>query len=156
MANHKSSLKRIRQTKTKTLHNKYYAKTMRNAVRKLRAMTDKEEAVKLYPVVQAMLDKLTKTNIIHRNKAANLKPRLALHISKLGQLAKQYILPQRDHYHKEWYLWLYASRAESGTLSSATEQNQIAYNALICNRADRHHQFRTQIVNQQSHPPQRQ
>ena len=84
MANHKSSLKRIRQTKTKALHNKYYAKTMRNAVRKLRAMTDKEEAVKLYPVVQAMLDKLTKTNIIHKNKAANLKSSLALHISKLG------------------------------------------------------------------------
>ena len=84
MANHKSSLKRIRQDKKKNLHNRYYAKTMRNAVRKLRAMTDKEEAVKLYPVVQAMLDKLTKTNIIHKNKAANLKSSLALHISKLG------------------------------------------------------------------------
>ena len=84
MASHKSARKRVRQTKTKTLHNKYYAKTMRNAVRKLRAMTDKEEAVKLYPVVQAMLDKLTKTNIIHKNKAANLKSSLALHISKLG------------------------------------------------------------------------
>ena len=84
MANHKSSIKRIRQDKKKALHNKYYAKTMRNAVRKLRAMTDKEEAVKLYPAVQAMLDKLTKTNIIHKNKAANLKSSLALHISKLG------------------------------------------------------------------------
>ena len=84
MANQKSSVKRIRQTKTKTKHNKHHAKTMRNAVRKLRAMTDKEEAVKLYPVVQAMLDKLTKTNIIHKNKAANLKSSLALHISKLG------------------------------------------------------------------------
>ena len=70
MANHKSSLKRIRQDKVKTLHNRYYAKTMRNAVRKLRNMTDKEEAVKLYPVVQKMLDKLAKTNIIHQNKAA--------------------------------------------------------------------------------------
>ena len=57
---------------------------MRNAVRKLRAMTDKEEAVKLYPVVQAMLDKLTKTNIIHKNKASNLKSSLALHINSLG------------------------------------------------------------------------
>ena len=61
MANHKSSLKRIRQDKVRTLHNRYYAKTMRNAVRKLRSMTDKEEAVKLYPVVQKMLDKLAKT-----------------------------------------------------------------------------------------------
>ena len=84
MANHKSSVKRIRQMKTKTLHNKYYAKTMRNAVRKLRAMTDKEEAVKLYPTVQKMLDKLAKTNIIHKNKAANLKSSLALHINSLG------------------------------------------------------------------------
>ncbi len=84
MANHKSALKRIRQTETKTLHNKYYAKTMRNAVRKLRAITDKEEALKLYPSVQKMLDKLAKTNIIHKNKAANLKSSLANHINKLG------------------------------------------------------------------------
>ena len=84
MANHKSSLKRIRQDKKKALHNKYYAKTMRNAVRKLRALTDKEEAVKLYPTVQQMLDKLAKTNIIHKNKAANLKSSLALHVNSLG------------------------------------------------------------------------
>ncbi|MBQ8655890.1 MAG: 30S ribosomal protein S20 [Prevotella sp.] len=83
MANHKSSLKRIRQTKAKTLHNRYYAKTMRNAVRKLRAMTDKEEATKLYPSVQKMLDKLAKRNIIHKNKAANIKSSLCKHISKL-------------------------------------------------------------------------
>lgn len=84
MANHKSSIKRIRKTKVRTLHNKYYAKTMRNAVRKLRATTDKDEAVKLYPAVQKMLDKLAKTNIIHKNKAANLKSSLALHVNKLG------------------------------------------------------------------------
>ena len=84
MANHKSSLKRIRQDKKKALHNKYYAKTMRNAVRKLRALTDKEEAVKLYPTVQKMLDKLAKTNSIHKNKAANLKSSLALHVNSLG------------------------------------------------------------------------
>lgn len=84
MANHKSSVKRIRQTKTKTLHNKYYAKTMRNAVRKLRAVTDKEEAVKMLPGIQKILDKLAKTNIIHKNKAANIKSSLSLHINKLG------------------------------------------------------------------------
>lgn len=84
MANHKSSLKRIRQEKVRTLHNKYYAKTMRNAVRKLRATTDKEAALKLYPTVQKMLDKLAKTNIIHKNKAANLKSSLAQHIVALG------------------------------------------------------------------------
>lgn len=84
MADHKSSVKRIRQEKKRTLHNRYYAKTMRNAVRKLRAITDKEEALKLYPSVQKMLDKLAKTNIIHKNKASNLKSKLACHISKLG------------------------------------------------------------------------
>ncbi|EFC71261.1 30S ribosomal protein S20 [Prevotella sp. oral taxon 299] len=84
MANHKSALKRIRQTKTRTLHNRYYAKTMRNAVRKLRALTDKEEALKLYPVVQAMLDKLAKTNIIHKNKASNIKSSLAAHVESLA------------------------------------------------------------------------
>jgi small subunit ribosomal protein S20 len=84
MANHKSSVKRIRQDKKKALHNKYYAKTMRNAVRKLRAMNDKDEAVALYPKVQKMLDKLAKTNIIHKNKAANLKSSLCKYINKLG------------------------------------------------------------------------
>ena len=85
MANHKSSEKRIRQTKKRNEHNRYYAKTMRNAVRKLRAMTDKEEAEKLYPSVQKMLDKLAKTNIIHKNKASNLKSKLAKHIKSLGE-----------------------------------------------------------------------
>lgn len=84
MANHKSSLKRIRQDKKKNLHNRYYAKTMRNAVRKLRAMKDKEEAVKMYPSVQKILDKLAKTNLIHKNKAANIKSSLAQHINSLA------------------------------------------------------------------------
>ena len=84
MANHKSSMKRIRQEKKRAIHNKYYAKTKRNAVRKLRAMTNKEEAVALYPKVQKMLDKLAKTNIIHKNKAANLKSSLCKYINKLG------------------------------------------------------------------------
>ena len=84
MANHKSSIKRIRQEEKRRLHNRYYAKTMRNAVRKIRATTDKAEAVALYPKVQKMLDKLAKVNIIHKNKASNLKSKLAAHISKLG------------------------------------------------------------------------
>ena len=84
MANHKSSIKRIRQDKKKNLHNRYYAKTMRNAVRKLRAITEKEEAVKLYPSVQKILDKLAKTNLIHKNKAANIKSSLAQHINSLA------------------------------------------------------------------------
>ncbi len=84
MANHKSSIKRIRQEEKRRLHNRYYAKTMRNAVRKLRSTTDKNEAVAMYPGITKMLDKLAKTNIIHKNKASNLKSKLALYINKLA------------------------------------------------------------------------
>ncbi|MBN1819290.1 MAG: 30S ribosomal protein S20 [Prolixibacteraceae bacterium] len=83
MAHHKSALKRIRQTETKRVHNKYYARTTRNAISKLRNETNKEEAEKSFPSVASMIDKLAKHNIIHKNKAANLKSGLALHISKL-------------------------------------------------------------------------
>ena len=72
MANHKSSIKRIRQTEKRKLHNRYYAKTARNAVRKLRSTTDKAVATELLPKISAMLDKLAKRNIIHKNKASNV------------------------------------------------------------------------------------
>ena len=84
MANHKSSIKRIRQEEKRRLHNRYYAKTMRNMVRKLRATTDKTAAIEMYPTVQKALDKMAKVNIIHANKAANLKSKLAKHIQKLA------------------------------------------------------------------------
>lgn len=84
MANHKSSVKRIRQIVTRRLHNKYYAKTARNAVRALRNSTDKAEAAAMLPKVTSMLDKLVKKNIIHRNKASNLKSKLTLHVNKLA------------------------------------------------------------------------
>jgi len=84
MANHKSSLKRIRQEQKRRLHNRYYGKTMRNAVRKLRSTTDKTEATAMYPLVVKKIDKLAKVNIIHKNKANNLKSKLALYINKLG------------------------------------------------------------------------
>ena len=84
MANHKSSFKRIRQTETRRLRNRYYAKTMRNAVRALRATTDKAVATELLPKVQKMLDKLAKRNIIHKNKAANIKSSVAKHVNALA------------------------------------------------------------------------
>ena len=83
MANHQSAKKRIRQSENRRLHNKYYAKTARNAVRKLRATTNKSEAEALLPKVSAILDKLAKTNVIHKNKAANLKSGLATHVNSL-------------------------------------------------------------------------
>ena len=83
MANHKSSIKRVRQAEAKRLQNRYYAKTARNAVRDLRAMKDKVEAAKRLPEVSSMLDKLVKTHVIHKNKASNLKSKLSIMINKL-------------------------------------------------------------------------
>jgi len=83
MANHKSAKKRIKQTEKNRVHNRYFAVSTRNAVRKLRDIEEKEEALKLFPKVSSMLDKLAKKNIIHDNKAANLKSKLMKHISKL-------------------------------------------------------------------------
>ncbi|MFW5755211.1 MAG: 30S ribosomal protein S20 [Tangfeifania sp.] len=83
MANHKSALKRIRQNEKRRVHNKYYAKTTRNAIKDLRNETDKEEAVKSFPKVVSMIDKLAKKNIIHKNKAANLKSKLASQLNSL-------------------------------------------------------------------------
>jgi small subunit ribosomal protein S20 len=83
MANHQSALKRIRQIQKRKLHNRYYAKTTRNAVRKLRATTDKAVAAELLPKVSSMLDKLAKRKVIHKNKASNLKSKLTLHVNRL-------------------------------------------------------------------------
>jgi small subunit ribosomal protein S20 len=83
MANHQSAKKRIRQNEVRKVHNRYYAKTARNAVKALRSTTDKEAATTLYPKVVSMIDKLAKRNIIHKNKASNLKSSLMLHINTL-------------------------------------------------------------------------
>ncbi len=84
MANHKSSLKRIRQTASRRLRNRYYAKTARNAVRNLRKMTDKAEAQVALVKITKMLDKLAAKKTISKNKASNLKSKLQLHVNKLG------------------------------------------------------------------------
>ncbi|WP_298653619.1 30S ribosomal protein S20 [uncultured Proteiniphilum sp.] len=84
MANHKSSEKRIRQTKVRRLSNKYVSRTARNKVRELRTLTSKEEAQKMYPEVCSMLDKLAKKKVIHQNKADNLKSKLASHVNSLS------------------------------------------------------------------------
>ncbi|PHS47443.1 MAG: 30S ribosomal protein S20 [Marinobacter sp.] len=83
MANHKSSIKRIRSNDAKRVKNKYQAKTTRNAVRDLRATTAKKDAQKQLSEVSSMVDKLAKRNIIHKNKAANLKSKLTKHVAGL-------------------------------------------------------------------------
>ncbi|HET8810668.1 MAG TPA: 30S ribosomal protein S20 [Flavobacteriaceae bacterium] len=82
MANHKSALKRIRNSETKRLRNRYQHKTTRNAIKKLKE-ADKKEAEKMFPTVVSMIDKLAKRNIVHNNKAANLKSKLAKHVAAL-------------------------------------------------------------------------
>jgi len=83
MANHQSAKKRIRQSESRRVRNKYHARTTRNAVKKLRDTTDKAEAAELYPQVVAMLDKLAQKSVIHKNKASNLKSKLAKHVNSL-------------------------------------------------------------------------
>jgi small subunit ribosomal protein S20 len=83
MANHKSSLKRIRSDKAKYLRNRYQAKSTRTFIKQLRGTTDKAEAEELLQKVNGMIDKLAKTNIIHKNKAANNKSSLALYVNSL-------------------------------------------------------------------------
>ncbi|HBJ76877.1 MAG TPA: 30S ribosomal protein S20 [Porphyromonadaceae bacterium] len=83
MANHKSSVKRIRETETRRLRNRYQAKTARNAVKEVRLSENKEEALEMLPKVASMLDKLAKKNIIHPNKAANLKSKLAKRVNAM-------------------------------------------------------------------------
>jgi len=83
MANHKSAIKRIRTNETRRIHNRYYARTMRNMIRSFRALTKKKEANDSLPQVVSLIDKNAKRGIIHKNKAANLKSKLAKKINTL-------------------------------------------------------------------------
>ena len=83
MANHPSAKKRIRQSESKRLRNKFYAKTTRNAIKKLRTTKGKKEAEEMYSKVASMIDKLARRNVIHSNKAGNLKSKLGKHVNSL-------------------------------------------------------------------------
>ena len=83
MANHKSSIKRIRSNDAKRLRNRYQAKTMRNAIKELKEDVDKKSASEKLPRIIAMVDKLAKKSVIHKNKAANLKSKLTKKVNAL-------------------------------------------------------------------------
>lgn len=85
MAHHKSAKKRIRQDAKKRIHNRYYKKSTRTAIKKLREMTDKQEAEAYLPKVISMVDRLAKHNTWHDNKASNLKSSLTKHVAALAQ-----------------------------------------------------------------------
>ena len=84
MAHHKSAKKRIRQDAVKRLRNRYYKKSTRTAIQKLRSLTDKKEAGDFLPKVIAMIDRLAKKNTWHKNKASNLKSKLTTYVNGLG------------------------------------------------------------------------
>lgn len=83
MANHKSALKRIRSSEKRRVLNRYQHKTTRNAIKKLEELSDKKEAEKLLQEVASMIDRLAKKNIIHKNKAGNLKSKLTKRVTSL-------------------------------------------------------------------------
>ena len=85
MANHKSSIKRIRSNDAKRTTNRYQAKTMRNALKDLRLDKSKKSASEKLPKVIAMVDKLAKKNVIHKNKASNLKSKLTKKVNLLSK-----------------------------------------------------------------------
>lgn len=84
MANHKSALKRIRRNEEVRLRNRYQHKTTRNAIKRLRSEEDKKAAETLLPTVVSMIDRLAKRNIIHSNKASNLKSKLSKQVAALA------------------------------------------------------------------------
>ncbi len=84
MANHKSALKRIRSNEAKRLRNKYQHKTTRTFIKRLKETTDKKQGEELLVQVIGMVDKLAKKNIIHKNKAGNLKSQLTKHVAALA------------------------------------------------------------------------
>ena len=87
MANHKATKKDVRQSTKRRERNRYYGKTTRNAIRKLMANTDNDDAQKQLPAVISMIDRLAKRNVIHRNKAGNLKSGIMAHFNKMKTAA---------------------------------------------------------------------
>ena len=84
MANHKATKKDMRQSAKRRERNRYYGKTTRNAIRDLKTLTDKTAAGEKTPEVIAMIDKLAKRGVIHKNKASNLKSKLSKRINTLA------------------------------------------------------------------------
>ncbi len=83
MANHPSAKKRIRSSNARRLRNRYYAKSTRTAIKKLRSTADGKEAREALPRVISLIDRLAKKSVIHKNKAGNLKSGLTKMVNKL-------------------------------------------------------------------------
>ncbi len=83
MANHKSALKRIRSNEKKRIRNRYYAKTMRNALKSFRELTEKAVVAEKLPVMVSLIDRVAQKSVIHKNKAGNLKSKLMIKLNKM-------------------------------------------------------------------------
>jgi len=86
VANHKSAKKRIRQSETRRVNNKWKTSRLRTEVKKLRAFiteNNKDEALKQFPVVQSLMNKLAKSSVLKKATAARKTSRLASQVSKL-------------------------------------------------------------------------
>lgn len=84
MANHRSTLRRMRSNERKRQHNNFYHKTARTFIKRLRDTKSKKEAEERLPKVSSMIDRLVRRRIIHKNKAANLKSSLHRHVNSLS------------------------------------------------------------------------
>lgn len=84
MANHKSAIKRIRSNNAKRELNRYQHKTARTIIKNVRNATSKAEAEPMLQLAITALDKLAKKNIIHKNKAGNLKSSMQKHVNALA------------------------------------------------------------------------
>lgn len=85
MANHAATKKSVRQTKTRNERNRYQGKTTRNAIRDFKKIDNKETANAQFPELASKIDKMAKSGLIHKNKAANLKSKLAKAVQKIGK-----------------------------------------------------------------------
>ncbi len=84
MANHTATKKDVRQSEKRRDRNSYYVKTTRNAIRTLIASTNKTEAQEGLTKVISMIDKLAKRNIIHKNKASNIKSGIVKRVNAIA------------------------------------------------------------------------
>lgn len=88
MANHQATKKDVRKASKRRDRNRYYGKTTRNAIRDLKAIKDPKESGEKLPEIASLIDRLAKKGVIHKNKASNLKSKLARRQNQLAAAPK--------------------------------------------------------------------
>lgn len=89
MPNTKSAKKKARRDEKRREHNRYYRKTTLNLAKEILKSTDIEFVKKEINKAFALLDRLGTRRIIHPNKAARWKSKLALHLNKLEKISRE-------------------------------------------------------------------